>query len=341
MSNGDDDRSDGERKFGRRELRPRSRNVRRFGGRRGGRKGGGRKRGHPAGPRNEDRDRGPPRTDREERGPREDNGRVVIPREVVLPGDILGKVDIRVGKGAFKEGDTVYAAQLGVKSQSRDYVAVIPLAGRYIPKAGDEIIGKVVDIMPSNWLVDINSPYLAPLYANDTQWKVDFGETGRFLTVGDLILAEVSDVDFMKRIRLSMEGRGQRKLSKGHVIEISHSKVPRVIGKGGSMIKMLKDRTRCRIYVGQNGRIWLEGEPGNIMVAMEAIRIIEVNAHTLGLTERISRFLIDRMAPVTGATEGGEVNMEDDRGAGPDGHVDEGADDLEDSSLDDTGEERL
>jgi len=265
----------------------------------------------------ERRDKGPSR-DQEPSRPRDDGGRVRIPRVVVLPGDVLSTDNKRVGMGAFKDGETVFAAQLGVKAQYRDQVAVIPLAGRYIPKSGDEVIGKVVDIMPTFWLVGINSPYSAPLYADESPWKVAFGETGRYLTVGDLVLAQVSSVDFMKRIRLTMDGRGLRRLSGGHVIEVSHSKVPRIIGKGGSMIKMLKERTGCRIHVGQNGRIWLEGEPEGILLAVEAIRIVEENAHTLGLTERINNHLKDRLS-------GGNK----DEGPKDNGTIDDNVDDKE------------
>jgi exosome complex component RRP4 len=283
-----DDQNRSEKQYGRREMRPRKRGVRRFGGRRKKGKGGGRRGGKQGG-------RGAPREQSEPRH-RDEGGRVSIPREVVLPGDVLATDRTRVGRGAFKDGETVLAAQLGVKALYRDQVAVIPLAGRYIPKSGDEVIGMVVDIMPTFWLVEINSPYPAPLYADESPWKVDFGDTGRYLNVGDLVLAEVSSVDFMKRVRLTMDGRGLRRLSGGQVIEVSHSKVPRIIGKGGSMIKMLKERSGCRIYVGQNGRIWLEGEPGGIQLAVEAIRIVEENAHTHGLTERISNHLKERLS---------------------------------------------
>jgi exosome complex component RRP4 len=233
---------------------------------------------------------------------------------VVLPGEVLGGEGLRAGRGAFIEGDMVYAAQLGVKAVRDNQVAVIPLAGRYIPRSGDEVIGKIVDIMPNTWLVEINSPYNAPLHADESPWDVGYGETGRFLTVGDLVLAEVKSVDFMKRIYLTMTGRGMRRLSGGQVIEVSHSKVPRIIGKGGSMIRLLKERTGCRIHVGQNGRIWLEGEPDMIRVATDAIKIIERDAHIHGLTEKIGK-LLDEM-----------LNKEKEKG---DEKVEEGKEDME------------
>jgi exosome complex component RRP4 len=108
-------------------------------------------------------------------------------------------------------------------------------------------------------------------------------------------------VDEVKRISVSMQEHGLRKLTGGMVIEISPSKVPRVIGKNGSMIQMLKNMTGCRIYVGQNGRIWIDGELDNIVKAVQAIRMIEDEAHNLGLTERIKSFLEQGQGSATGA----------------------------------------
>jgi len=153
------------------------------------------------------------------------------------------------------------------------------------------VIGKIMDISASNWLVDINSPYPAPLHVNEVPWRVEFGETGKFMSVGDVVLLKIVSVDEMKRIQVSMQDHGLRKLTGGMVIEVSPSKVPRVIGRNGSMIQTLKNETGCRIYVGQNGRIWIDGELDNILKAIEAIKMIEEEAHSLGLTEKVKRFL--------------------------------------------------
>lgn len=203
---------------------------------------------------------------------------------------ITGK---RAGPGTFSEGGKIYASQLGIKNIRPDQISVVPLSGQYIPLRGDLVVGKIIDIGPSNWLVDINSPYPAPLHVNEVPWRVEFGETGKFMTVGDIVLLKIVGVDESKRIQVSMQDHGLRKLTGGMVVEISPSKVPRVIGRNGSMIQMLKNMTGCRIYVGQNGRIWIDGELDNIVVADQAIKMIENEAHSLGLTERVKKFLED------------------------------------------------
>jgi exosome complex component RRP4 len=223
----------------------------------------------------------------------EQNERPSTVRELVLPGDLLSKDDrdLRAGHSTFKEDGNIYAAQLGIKSLRSNYLNVIPLKGAYIPRADDLIVGTVIGISPSTWLVDINSPYPAPLHVNEVPWRVDFGDTAQYLNIGDSILVNVFNVDEIMRIQVSMKNRQSRKLHGGHIVKITPSKVPRVIGKNGSMISMIKRETRCRMFVGQNGCIWLDGEPLDVLKAVQAVQLIEKNAHKMGLTDRVKAFL--------------------------------------------------
>jgi len=53
-------------------------------------------------------------------------------------------------------------------------------------------------------------------------------------------------------------GQGSRQGNERHLDGDPTPKIPRVIGRKGSMIRTLMDETRCRITVAQNGRIcWL------------------------------------------------------------------------------------
>jgi exosome complex component RRP4 len=54
---------------------------------------------------------------------------------------------------------------------------------------------------------------------------------------------------------------------------------------------MLKKELNCNIFVGQNGRIWVNGNEDNMDLAFKTILIIEKEAHTTGLTDRIMEFL--------------------------------------------------
>jgi exosome complex component RRP4 len=214
-------------------------------------------------------------------------------RPIVIPGEAVGGPGLKPGPGTYSDGGQLFATQLGVRTVRDGQVTVIPLNGRYLPQRGDAVIGEVTDMGPSHWLVDINSPYPAPLHATESPWRVDFGDTGRYLKVGDVIMCHVLSVDEIKRVQLTMQEREARRLSGGMVIEISPTKVPRVIGKQGSMVSLINDLTHCQIYVGQNGRIWLDGDDRDTTIAARAIRLIEERAQAFGLTEAV-RELIER-----------------------------------------------
>ena len=98
----------------------------------------------------------------------------------------------------------------------------------------------------------------------------------------------------MNKPELTTVGKYLGKKRDGIVISIEPPKIPRVIGRSGSMIKMLKNLTRTNIFVTQNGRIWLKGDDlAHERLLIEAIYKIASEAHSVGLTDRIEEFLIN------------------------------------------------
>jgi exosome complex component RRP4 len=104
-------------------------------------------------------------------------------------------------------------------------------------------------------------------------------------------MTQVKDVDPTMKVELTLNDRKLGLIKTGRVIEISHTRVPRLIGKGGSMISMLKKEVNCNIFVGQNGRIWISGGADDTDLALKTIALIDKEAHTNGLTDRIVDFL--------------------------------------------------
>ena len=213
-------------------------------------------------------------------------------REIVIPSQILGDIKKnKSGRGTFIENGKIYSEILGVLSSKGDYINVVPLKGRYNPIEGDFVIGVIQEAMSSSWLVDINAPYPALLHVNEVPWKVEFGETEKYLNHGDSIMAKVLSVDVEKKLQVTLKDRNLYKIKGGHIIYVEPSKVPRIIGKKGSMISLLKKYTRCRIFVGQNGRIWIDGDEDGIAKVLQAINKIENESLTYGLTDRIEEFM--------------------------------------------------
>ncbi len=214
---------------------------------------------------------------------------------IAVPGDLLDDTgEYKGGSGTYTRDDRLYAKRMGIKSVRDQEISIVALGGVYDPAPGDLVIGIVLEHGPSNWLLDINAPYPAPMHVNEVPWKVGFAETSEFLEAGDAVLCKVLFVDEMKKIQATMNDRNLRKLEGGALIEVEPSRVPRVIGRGGSMLNMIKKFTDVWLFVGQNGRIWLGGEEESVAVAIEAIRKIERESHIQGLTERMKAFLEER-----------------------------------------------
>jgi exosome complex component RRP4 len=216
----------------------------------------------------------------------------VTQREIVLPGSYIGERKGRKIVNCYVEGEKVYSKVLGVLKISDEEICVVPLAGKYFPKVGDRIIGRIEEIEVSGWWVDINSPYMAflPLSeAVDEFVDVRRVDLSRFYDIDDIIFCKITKVTKNKIIQVSMKDVLARKLFGGITIKITPYKVARVIGKGGSMIELIKEKTGSEIYVGQNGVIWIKG--GKKEKAIEAILTIEREAHTIGLTEKIAKML--------------------------------------------------
>ncbi len=220
-------------------------------------------------------------------------------RDIVVPGEILATgMDFLPAGGAYRDKEDIIASQVGMIQIDNRLVRVVPLSGRYASKRGDTIIGKVTDITFSGWIIDIGCAKDAMLGLKDA--TSEFIERGADLTqyfnIGDIIVAKIFNVTRVKSADLTTKGPGLMKLTRGRLIDIQSTKVPRVIGKQGSMIMMIKDMTNTRITVGQNGKVHiLAQDPEMELIAVEVIKMIEANAHKHGLTEIVKKFLDDKL----------------------------------------------
>jgi len=211
-------------------------------------------------------------------------------KDIVIPGDILAENEYHTGRGTFKEENKICSSVVGLIAIRNKKISVIPLQSKYIPKKGDVVIGEITDIRFSMWNLDINSPYSGILPASEVFGK-EKRELNSVFNVGDVLFLRVVDVDEVKKVKLGLKGRGLGKFRDGILISITPTKVPRLIGKKGSMINMIKDHTKCEIVVGQNGVVWVKGEPAMERIAKKVIKTIEKEAHTSGLTDRVRDML--------------------------------------------------
>ncbi len=223
--------------------------------------------------------------------------RVKEEKDLVTPGEtVFEGEELYPNSGVYEENGKIISKHVGVVEYGKNSVRVVPMSGRYIPSEGDIVIAEISSVGFSNWRAEMNSAYEGMLkidVAVDEYIDLEEDDLTDYFDVGDAIVVEVSSVTDGMDVNLSMEDRRCRKLRGGRVIEIYPSKVPRVIGKKGTMVKQIKKKTGSKIIVGQNGLVWIQGENANL--AAKAVKKVEREAHVDGLTDKIGEWLDEQL----------------------------------------------
>jgi exosome complex component RRP4 len=217
-------------------------------------------------------------------------------REIVIPGETIAQGDdFLPGDWTVKEGKDITSLRFGIVDKADRLIKVIPLSGVYIPRRGNIVIGEVTDIAMSGWMVNIGGPYSAFLSLRECPGFIEESEMENVYAIGDLLVVKISDVK-RTAVDLTMKHRenGLGKIKDGIVVRVNPHRVPRIIGKEGSMITVIKNATNCMITVGQNGLIWVKGQNAEDQnFAREAIEFIIANTTSEGLTDQIEQWLKD------------------------------------------------
>ena len=213
----------------------------------------------------------------------------------VIPGEVIVSGPYRAEQNTVLQGDKVLATSIGLSDVHDGSVRVIPLTGGYYPKDDDLVIGKIISHSAMSWEVDINSCYSGMLPATDVFGR-DFSshsdDLSSKLRKGDLIDTRIVNSDKTRDPLLTISGRELGKIDYGELVEITPSKVARLIGKRGSMIQMIESATRAQITIGQNGLIVIACEDSDgLLRAINAVELVEEKAHVADLTDRISEML--------------------------------------------------
>jgi len=216
-------------------------------------------------------------------------------RKIVVPGEkIVSGEDYLPGDNTRREGNDILASKFGLAEEKGRLVKVIPLSGVYMPRRGNVIIGKVIDLTFNGWIIDINAPYSGFLSITECPKFLNKNELSNFLDINDLVACKVFSVK-RKGIDLTIKSRGLGKLEGGMIIKTNSNKVPRIIGREGSMIKIIKDASNCDIKVGQNGLIWIKGDSlEDELKAKKTIEFITEKPFISGLTDKVKKFLEEK-----------------------------------------------
>jgi len=216
-------------------------------------------------------------------------------KQLVTPGDLIAEGEYIAGENTFAENNKIYAARVGIVEYENKRVDVVALKAFYVPRAGDVVIGTITEVGFNGWTVDINSPYIALLRASDVlsrPFKPQKDDLPQVLDAGDLVVAKIVSYDRTHDPQLTVAEPGLGKITRGQIIKITPTKIPRVIGRKGSMISTIKQETGCNIILGLNGVVLITGKTlEDEQLAMGAILKIEQESHTSGLTDRITQML--------------------------------------------------
>lgn len=213
-------------------------------------------------------------------------------RQIVIPGEtIVSGNEFLPGDGAYRDGADVVANRYGIANIFEKHVRIVPVAGAYYPRRGNTIIGTIVDITFNGWLINFGGAQNAFLPVSEVPRYVNKNEMQEFLDFGESVIVKVWDVK-SRGVDASMKMRGFGKIEGGMIISVGPNKVPRIIGKEGSMVKIIKSATGCDVTVGQNGKVWIFGKDTDSEVATKKIiEFIAENATVSGLTGKVESFI--------------------------------------------------
>ena len=217
-----------------------------------------------------------------------------IERKQVIPGDVITKGNYRYGSYIEKRGDEYVALRVGLAEVGREEVKLNPLTGPYLPRAEDEVIGKVVDLNGFGWVVDINScfdGFLPASFVFGREFSPSTHDLSSKFKVGDIIGARIESFERSRDPQLSIRGHGYGKIDSGEIIKISPTKVPRLIGRRGAMINLISEKTGCDVRVGQNGVVVVVGAADGIVKTAKVIKMVEEEAHAADLMAKVEEFL--------------------------------------------------
>ena len=213
----------------------------------------------------------------------------------VLPGDFITTAPLRLQNNVVLDGKRIIATTIGLSDVSDDSVRVISLTGVYLPKIDDLVIGIIQYISGNSWFADINSCYQGLLLGQDVFGRGSYptkNEMEERLTKGDIIFAKIANSDRQREPLISIADQSLGKIDSGELVKISPTKIPRLTAKNGSMIQTIEGSTNATITVGQNGLIVVScDETNGLLKALAAIRMVDVQAHLVNLTDKVKKML--------------------------------------------------
>lgn len=200
--------------------------------------------------------------------------------EVVTPGEIItDDPQWMRGHGTYvsNEDGAIVSSVAGTVTRTNKLLSVRPLRARYTPEIGDLVVGRIVEVQPKRWRVDVGASQLATLQISAInlpggilrkRTDTDELQIRSFFAEGDLLVAEIQTLHEQGGASLHTRSLRYGKLRNGVFCAVSG------IGGGGGGIVRAKRQSWTmetsngggvvEITLGVNGYIWIskhvEGE---------------------------------------------------------------------------------
>lgn len=191
-----------------------------------------------------------------------------ISKNIVLPGEIVSETTegLMCGTGVTVNNDKIIATVRGFVKQISQFISVSPMTSIYSPSVGDVVIGRIAQVQKQKWKVQIGCSVLADLrlaniYLPDEQFRrrttADERNMRQYFDVGDILCAEIQQVQTDGLIMLHTRQQHPKKLNNGMVVEVPSRLIKRV---PVHISVMEIDSFKYNVIFGLNGSIWISPE---------------------------------------------------------------------------------
>ncbi|CAM6090404.1 unnamed protein product [Calypogeia fissa] len=169
------------------------------------------------------------------------------------------------GHGTQLVDGKLLATVCGVIERVNKLVSVRPLRARYTPETGDVVVGRVTEVAPKRWKVDVNSRQDAQLMLSAVnlpggiqrrRTSVDELNMRDLYTEHDLISAEVQTLHNDGSLHLHTRSLKYGKLENGQLVKVA----PYLIKRLKQHFHQLK-QYGVQMIIGCNGYVWVSGVP--------------------------------------------------------------------------------
>ncbi|ROT35663.1 exosome complex exonuclease RRP4 [Sodiomyces alkalinus F11] len=193
--------------------------------------------------------------------------------EIVTPGEVItDDPQWMRGHGTYvssAEG-AIVSSVAGTVTRTNKLLSVRPLRARYTPEIGDLVVGRIVEVQPKRWRVDVGASQLATLQISAInlpggilrkRTDTDELQIRFFFAEGDLLVAEVQTLHAEGGASLHTRSLRYGKLRNGVFCAVSG------IGGGGGGVVRAKRQSwtmeaangggAVEVMLGVNGYIWI------------------------------------------------------------------------------------